>query len=816
MRQILFSALARSIALLGLCLLTTLALFPFRALAQESPPPDPTLDLPLPRGVPTTAPGLERRMAALTQRLSWASPGSDESLRASMGLGVLKVMAKRFDEGTALLDPVARSGSPLAGWAWLYLGLARRNLGDPAQALAAFDQAQSGPPELSPAREAALLRLYCLEALGRDVQALEGYRNLLARPGQAFRPVHLWRAASLCDKSGDSAQAQTYLRELIVQHAWSASAQKALPLARDMFGAGRADWSPDAPDVLAARAATLMDHALPGRALPLVDQLAVTAGADPAQALYLRGRVAYLRRHTQEAADAFAALAELHPASPLAPWALYQQARCLWRSGEENDATAMRELLRAALARADQNSDLVPSALRLLMLANLERARFDQAADAARRLAAMEPTGSENARQAVWLLGLIALAKGDWAAAETELTTWLGEAQNADRSAGLYWLARVAGAKGDKDLAAERFRRAFSARPGGYYAALAEERLAAMGQSPLRPEPVPGCPGRANDGPGAETKTEPPRRASGESLDAATARANDVSGLSGDATSGAAADIPASSAGDDPAAEAETTSATAVAETPEASSAEVRTGLERARLLEECQLPELAERDLAALLARYPTAKPVALAWAKLGQSRGDPLGAARAVSRAYAQCLAQGAPEDLAPLRDILYPRHFTDLLAQQLAGAAVDADLVCALIRQESFFQPAAVSPAGAVGLMQIMPATARNLAARLGYRDFRPESLRDPAVNIRLGVRLFLDRHERYGGNVAFALAAYNAGHVKLKVWAAHLGGLEPDLFTEFIPYGETRDYVKRILANRAMYRRLYPQGAASGPS
>ena len=237
-----------------------------------------------------------------------------------------------------------------------------------------------------------------------------------------------------------------------------------------------------------------------------------------------------------------------------------------------------------------------------------------------------------------------------------------------------------------------------------------------------------------------------------------------------------------------------------------AKAVETRQGLARAVILERCQLPELAERELAPLAAKYPTDRPLVLRYARLAGSLGSHAQAVRAASRAFAGCLARGSAEELAPLRDIFYPRRFEALLAQHLAGSPVDPSLVCGLIRQESFFEPEAVSGAGAVGLMQVMPATARALAARLGEKNFRPETLKDPAVNIRYGVRFFLDRYAEYGGNLAFTLASYNAGRVKLKVWMDSLGQLDQDLFTEFIPYSETRDYVKRILANQAMYKRL----------
>jgi soluble lytic murein transglycosylase len=234
---------------------------------------------------------------------------------------------------------------------------------------------------------------------------------------------------------------------------------------------------------------------------------------------------------------------------------------------------------------------------------------------------------------------------------------------------------------------------------------------------------------------------------------------------------------------------------------------EANPSLERAAMLQAGLLPELAERELAALNAKMPKDPAVAMRYARLATELGNHINAVRATSRAFWGCLARGSRQELQPLRDIVYPNRFQDLILRNLAGTSVDANIIRGLIRQESFFEPEAVSGAGAVGLMQVLPSTARTLAEKLGERGFKAESLKDPAVNVRYGVRYFLERYEEYGGNLALTLASYNAGRVKIGVWREFLGGLDQELFVEFIPYTETRDYVKRILGNQAMYALLY---------
>lgn len=141
---------------------------------------------------------------------------------------------------------------------------------------------------------------------------------------------------------------------------------------------------------------------------------------------------------------------------------------------------------------------------------------------------------------------------------------------------------------------------------------------------------------------------------------------------------------------------------------------------------------------------------------------------------------------------------------------GAAPEPALVLALIRQESGFNPVAGSPAGAVGMMQLLPATAKRMAQRLGVPFDRYRLISDPSYNIRLG-RAFLDELlRRYDGAYPMALAAYNAGPGRVDAWLDELGDprRERDFdmvdWIELIPYRETRNYVQRVLEALVVYR------------
>lgn len=135
------------------------------------------------------------------------------------------------------------------------------------------------------------------------------------------------------------------------------------------------------------------------------------------------------------------------------------------------------------------------------------------------------------------------------------------------------------------------------------------------------------------------------------------------------------------------------------------------------------------------------------------------------------------------------------------------LDPVLVAALIRQESNFNPMATSPAGARGLMQLMPAVGKTVAESKGIGPWDPQLLYEPATNIKLGTAHLSGLARKYP-EVVKVLAAYNAGESRVEKWSSKTGAADPEVFTERIPFVETRDYVRTILRNRAYYQALYP--------
>lgn len=167
----------------------------------------------------------------------------------------------------------------------------------------------------------------------------------------------------------------------------------------------------------------------------------------------------------------------------------------------------------------------------------------------------------------------------------------------------------------------------------------------------------------------------------------------------------------------------------------------------------------------------------------------------------------AARAPRELLRLA---YPQDYADLLEATAQEEGVPASVMLALIRQESFFDPLAGSGAGALGLTQVIPPTAKEIAGELGRTDFSNDELLRPAVSIEFGAHYLSNQLSAFDDNLYYALAAYNGGPGNVDRWQAAAGG-DVDAFLEEIDASQSQLYVKLVMENLAVYRYLY-EGAA----
>jgi soluble lytic murein transglycosylase len=156
-----------------------------------------------------------------------------------------------------------------------------------------------------------------------------------------------------------------------------------------------------------------------------------------------------------------------------------------------------------------------------------------------------------------------------------------------------------------------------------------------------------------------------------------------------------------------------------------------------------------------------------------------------------------------------ILYPFPYRTLITEEARDRGLDPYVVAALIRQESMFEARITSPAGARGLMQIMPATGRTLAEAVEMDRWDAEMLYHPEINVHLGVRYVAQHWANYDGSLPSVFSAYNAGSHRVRWWSEFPEYGNDELFTERIPFRETRDYVKILTRNHAVYSGLYAE-------
>jgi peptidoglycan lytic transglycosylase len=155
--------------------------------------------------------------------------------------------------------------------------------------------------------------------------------------------------------------------------------------------------------------------------------------------------------------------------------------------------------------------------------------------------------------------------------------------------------------------------------------------------------------------------------------------------------------------------------------------------------------------------------------------------------------------------LREITLPLRHEDIIRQQADAKNLDPALIAAVIYQESKFRPR-TSSAGAEGLMQVLPSTAKFIANRTGGTAFVPSDLGTPQVNIAYGSYYLRYLIDRYDGNETLAIAAYNAGETNVANWIEKAGG-EDEFDPKDIPFPETRAYVTSVEQHQKDYRRHY---------
>jgi soluble lytic murein transglycosylase len=215
-----------------------------------------------------------------------------------------------------------------------------------------------------------------------------------------------------------------------------------------------------------------------------------------------------------------------------------------------------------------------------------------------------------------------------------------------------------------------------------------------------------------------------------------------------------------------------------------------------------------ATREMQSVAAAYPDNAGVQFLLADVYVQGGEPFRAQGVLQRRFREFVRHGGSGIPHRFWEILFPLNYWDAISSEAAKRQVDPYLVASIIRQESGFEPTTVSNAGAVGIMQIMPAEAPAIAAGAGISPPPTrQQLFDPRVNIAIGVAELAQKLAIEHGNPILAIAAYNGGEDNVAKWADHVSVSDVDLFVDSIPFAETKLYVKIVSRNEFEYRRIY---------
>jgi soluble lytic murein transglycosylase len=230
--------------------------------------------------------------------------------------------------------------------------------------------------------------------------------------------------------------------------------------------------------------------------------------------------------------------------------------------------------------------------------------------------------------------------------------------------------------------------------------------------------------------------------------------------------------------------------------------------VQKARLLENGGLVDFAVREIQAAPPSDEGNWTLAET-ARLYQDSGRYDRAIEVMKRGVPNYFAVDVPELPRPYWEALFPKAYCVDLKRFSTENELDPYLVASLIRQESEFNPGAISHANAYGLMQLLPTVGKGEARELKVRGFNTGMLLSAPTNLQLGTRYFKEMVAKYKGQVEYALAAYNAGSNRVDDWL----GLGPyrDVaeFVESIPFTETREYVQAITRNAQIYKRIYTE-------
>jgi soluble lytic murein transglycosylase len=600
-------------------------------------------------------------------------------------------------------------------------------------------------PDSLKAREAKLGAARMALALGDPQSAMKELREMI----EAKDADALYIAAQIQEATGKTEEAiRAYRRIYFYTPATKAAVDAEAKLAA--LGSPVKD-SPGTFEELRARSDALYEAKQYSEAVKTFDEMAARfPESEQVDEIQLRRGTSQLNaRMPAQAVTSLARVTDSNPA--LKAEALFNQAEALRRSNRAGESGVIVD----RLVRQYSTNRLAHEALYDLAKDSDRQGRKSEAAARFRQLLNTFPA-SQYAAEAAYYTGWQAYLARNYAEAARALQQNLANYRAPENKfigeAG-FWAARAEERLGNKaralalyDVVVERYRY-------GYHGYLAARRAAAM---------------RASDG-----ALKPEQARQGSELERIRQNALYVEPLK---------------------------------ETADGSEAPRVT---RADELELIGLDELAMRELNKAIEAAPTSPRLNVRLAQLYSRRGDNFQATLIVRRGYPDIYSYKDSEIPREAWEIMFPLNNWETIKQEAKKYGIDPYLAAGLIRQESVFNPTAISRVGARGLMQVMPATGQMISRGQGNGRITAADLYNPTLNIKLGMNYLAQMLGQFQGRIEYAAAGYNAGPGRARQWLAARGSLDIEEWVETIPFTETRGYVMGVLRYAANYRRFYKE-------
>jgi peptidoglycan lytic transglycosylase len=712
------------------------------------------------RAVPERVPSRLRTLAShADNKATWpellryaeAQRDPEQKGLAYFVLGYQEYDGDRNDLAIPRLQQAAATGFSLADFAEFYAAAAAAEAHQPdvvIQSLAGFDRKYP----VSTLREAAL-RLYAgaLTDSGKPrqaVNALTANRQVRQKPVLALLLAKALRASS---KSEDAARIYQEIYYAFPTSDEAGDAEKALSELKPQLG----DKFPEVSDeIRTARADNLYKESRYRNALKDYEALLSREPKSPLASRWTIGRARCLL-HLRRISAALDALQQSIPDNAaMDAERLSALAEIYARQDDPDSMDLIVQQLAKLYATSPGYADALDDAGNYFV----RKGDWPRAANYYRILAQSFPKTSLG-QEASWRVAWNAYLQKDYAGARAAFEDHLKQYPDSwHRAAALQWLGRMAEDHGAGGAARKLYESVVERYGQSYYAALSAKRLAVLAEN----------------------------RSGFDS-----SRAGDWAGLSD-----VADHLPPA----DPA---------PIAPCGAASHASDFGPFATLRALNLDDLAEEYLRDVVEQQSGSPEIY-VALSQFELEQGKApDALfDAVRAVNN-YSEFRFDELPKEVW---DLLYPRSYWNLVHSEAKARGLDPYLVMGLIRQESAFNPGAVSDANARGLMQILPGTVTRYRSR---RRAAARRLMNPAYNVRIGTGILQKLRDAYDGNMEEAMAAYHAGKTRVDAWRELYNFRDSAEFLETIPIPSTRVYVERVIRDAAIYRQLMTGTASFAP-